>query len=442
MNRNIIIAALIIFSIVIVAVLANFMPLMVLFIPLTLIAVSSVFFSRGILIFLTTLCLMLIQSPFGMIQSTAAQLRWVFFALFSLHVFGDIFLGRTVRKIKGFDLLAVIFVIYAFLSATYSPFPALTLERSTTVLVLYISVFWIIWKYAYEQGPEKIVYLMLNVIKLIIIISFLMIFVSAHRVFLSGRFQGILQNPNSLGITCAIFLPLILRQFLETRKTVSLFIFFLMLIGLFLSASRNSINASVIALGYFIYMRSMKNKPLIFFASISLVLISVWFTQTLAKEFFHVYYRVESISSIGGRSEIWPMALNLIADKPIFGYGFGVEEKILYLKNAMLLSQFAGAAVHNSYLGMMLQLGIIGLAIFFIPLFILLLKELFSRQDAPIPSLRHALRASFIAGLLCSIFESWVYSVGNAQAFPFWIMVMLLVFYRYQDKEKVQPEST
>lgn len=441
MNRNVITAALIIFSIMTVAVLANFMPLMILFIPLALVAVSSVFFSRGILIFLTTFCLTLIQSPFGIIKSAAMQLRWVFFILFALHVFGDIFLGRTVRRIKGFDLLAIIFVIYAFFSAVYSPFPYLTLERSTTVLVLYISVFWIIWKYAYEQGPKKIIYLMLDVTKLIIILSFLMIFVSPQRVFLSGRFQGILQNPNSLGITCAIFMPLMLWQFLETKKRIALFFFFLMLIGLFLSASRNSINASVIALGYFIYIRSMKYKPLIFFTSISLILMFVWFMQTIAKEFFHVYYRVESISSMGGRTELWPMALNLIADKPIFGYGFGVEDKILYLKSIMLRNQPAGI-VHNSYLGLMLQLGIIGLAIFFIPLFVLLFKELFSRQDTPIPLLRHALRASFIAGLLCSIFESWVYSVGNAQAFPFWIMVMLLVFYRYEDKEKILPEDT
>jgi O-antigen ligase len=384
---------------------------------------------------------MFAQSPFFMLKSAATQLRWVFFTLFTLHVFGDIFLGRSARKIKGFDFLAVIFIIYAFLSVVYSPFPSLTLERSTTVLVLYISVFWIIWKYAYEQSPEKVVYLMLNVIKLILIFSFLMIFIFPHRVFLSGRFEGVLQNPNSLGITCAIFLPLMLWQFLETKKRGSLFFFFLMLIGLLLSASRNSINASVIALGYFIYMRSMKNKPLILFSSLSFILMLVWFMQTLAKEFFHVYYRVESISSIGGRIDLWPAALNLITLKPIFGYGFGVEERILYLKNAMLNNQ-PGSFVHNSYLGMLLQLGIIGLAIFFIPLFVLLLKELFARRDAPVPFLRHALRASFMAGLLCSIFESWVYSVGNAQAFPFWIMVMLLVFYRYQDREKLLPEDT
>ena len=442
MNRNVIIVALIISSIMVVAVLANFAPLMFLSIPLILIAVSSVFFSRGILIFLTTLCLTLTQSPFRMIHLAAVQLRWVFFVLFALHVFGDIFLGRTVRKIKGFDLLAFIFVVYTFLSAAYSPFPYLTLERSTTVLVLYISVFWIIWKYAYEQGPEKIIYLMLNVIKLIFILSFLMVFISPQRVFLSGRFQGILQNPNSLGITCAIFLPLMLWQFLETKNKITLFFFLLMLISLFLTASRNSINASVIALGYFIYTRSMKKRPLIFFSSMSLILILVWFMQTLAREFLHTYYRSGSIFSIGGRIEIWPMALNLIAEKPIFGYGFGVEEKILHLKNIILRNQLGGAAVHNSYLGIILQLGIVGFAIFFIPLFILLLKELFSKQDTPVLLLRHALRATLIAGLMCSIFESWIYSVGNAQVFPFWIMVMLLVFYRYQDKEKVLPEDT
>lgn len=441
MNRNVIIAALIIFSIMIVVVLANFMPSMILLIPLVLVAVTSVFFSRGILIFLTTLCLTLIQSPFGMIKSAALQLRWVFFALFALHVFGDIFLGRTVRKIKGFDLLAIIFVVYAFLSATYSPFPYLTLERSTTVLVLYISVFWIIWKYAYEQSPEKIVYLMLNVVRLIFILSFLMIFVSPHRVFLSGRFQGILQNPNSLGITCAIFLPLMLWQFLETKKRAALFFFFLMLLGLFLSASRNSINASVIALGYFIYIRSKKHRPLIFFSSISFILMLVWVIQSSAKLFFHAYYRPETISSIGGRIQIWPIALNLITLKPILGYGFGVEDKIFTFKHAVPLGQYV-SYVHNSYLGMLLQLGIAGFVIFFIPLFILLFKELFSKQDTSVLLLRRALRASFMAGLLCSILESWVYSVGNAQAFPFWIMVMLLIFYRYQDKEKVLPEDT
>ena len=69
----------------------------------------------------------------------------------------------------------------------------------------------------------------------------------------------------------------------------------------------------------------------------------------------------------------------------------------------------------------------------------LLFKELFSPQeDREIPILRYALRASLIAGLICCMSESWIYSVGNTQVFPFWIMVMLLMFYRHSDKEKVE----
>ncbi len=119
-----------------------------------------------------------------------------------------------------------------------------------------------------------------------------------------------------------------------------------------------------------------------------------------------------------------------------------MEEKIFPLRYVIFPKRFGGY-IHNSYLGMTLQLGILGFIIFFSPLFILLFKELFSRQDNDIPLLRYALRASLIAGLMCAIFESWVYSVGNAQTFPFWIIIMLLVFYRYQEKkEKVVPDGT
>ena len=421
--------------------LTNFMPSAIVLIPLGLIVISSVFFSRGILIFLTILCLVFAQSSFKMIGSIAYRFRYIFFILFALHVFGDIFLGRTVRKIKIFDGLAIFFLVYAFLSILYSPYPFVTLERATTVLLLYISVFWIIWKYAYDQGPEKIVYLILNATLLILIVSYLMIFIVPVLAFTNGRFQGVFQNANGLGIACAMFLPLSLWQFLVSKKRTALFLFFLMLVSLFLSASRNAINATIIALGYFTYMRSRRFRPLILFTSMSLILTLVWAIQTLAKHFFHTYYRIETLPTMGGRLEVWPSALHLIANKPFFGYGFGMENKIMTLKYLTLVGRYGGY-VHNSYLGIILQLGMLGFILFFIPLFILLFKELFLKQDSEVSLLRHALRASLLVGLLCCIFESWVYSVGNAQTFPFWIIVMLLVFYRYQDKEKPLPEST
>jgi len=384
---------------------------------------------------------MVTQSSIPEIRAITLNLRWVFFILFALHIFGDILLGRTVRRIKSFDVLAIVFIIYAFLSIFYSPFPQLTLERATTILLLYISVFWIIWKYAYSQGPEKIVYLILQVAMIIFIAGYLMIFIGPYRAFFHGRFEGIFQNPNSIGIICALLIPLSLWKFLETKKKSALILFFLMLASLLLSASRGSINATVIGLGYFIYIRSKKYRPLVFSFTMSFVLILIWIVETLAKQYFIGYIRAETLPTGAGRFEVWPIALNLIIDKPILGYGFGIEEKILQIKH-IVPHLHPGGYFHNSYLGMMLQLGIPGFIIFYTPLLILIFKEVFLRQNKQISSLRYALQASVIAGLSCAFFESWVYSVGNSQAFPFWVIVMLLTFYHYKDKEEVIADTT
>ena len=436
MNSKVIIVILIIFSIMMLAVLTNFLPSAVVLVPLGLIAISSVFFSRGILIFLTILCLAFATGGVPALQPLALNFRWVFFTLFCLHIFGDIFLGRTVRKFKVFDMLAIIFIIYAFISASYSLYPKMTTERTMTVFALYFSVFWVIWKYAYDHGPEKVAHLVLQAAMFMFILSYLMIFIGPYRPFMGGRFAGIFANPNGLGVMCAILLPLSLWQFLETQKRTALFLFIIILLALFLSAARGSINAAVIAVGYLMYVRAKKYRPLFTFSLISLILIVMWVIETLIKEFFKSYIRVTTLSTLGGRLEAWQAAINLFMDKAIFGYGFGTEGDIFKLKK-ITFRVHAGGFVHNSYLGMLLQLGMIGFIIFFIPLFVLLYKELFSKtQDDSIPLLRYALQASFIGGLICCLYESWVYSVGNAQAFPFWIIIMLLLYYRYRKNEE------
>ncbi|KKT00327.1 MAG: hypothetical protein UV78_C0079G0006 [Parcubacteria group bacterium GW2011_GWA2_43_17] len=166
----------------------------IMFMPLGLIAASLVFFSRGILIFLAILSLSSAGVPYAGIWKIAQQLRWVLLIMFCFHVFGDIFLGRTVRRIKLFDAAALVFISYAFMSISYSPHPRLTLERSITILLLYISVFWIIWKYAYHQGPEKVASLILWVMWIIFIASYFAIFIGPYRPFLNGRFMGVFAN--------------------------------------------------------------------------------------------------------------------------------------------------------------------------------------------------------------------------------------------------------
>src|SRR3989339_1545546 len=439
MDKKIIIAVFLVFCAALIGIASGRINSpAIMFMPLGLIGASLVFFSRGILIFLAILCLSSAGVPYAGIWKITLQLRWALLDIFCFHVFGDIFLGRTVRRIKLFDAAALVFISYAFMSMAYSPYPRLTLERSTTILLLYISVFWIIWKYAYHEGPEKVVSLILWVMWIIFIASYAAIFIGPYRPFLNGRFMGVFANPNGMGVVSALILPLSLWKFLETGKKSALFLFLLISLSLLLCGARGSINAALFSLGYFIYARSKKNNPFAFFATVSGVLIFIWIIETLAKEFFKTYIRVESIPILGGRLEAWQAAVSLIMDKPLFGYGFGVEDKLFGLKKVMFRVH-SGAYAHNSFLGMLLQLGLLGLIIFFVPLFVLLFKEVFSRgENKETPVLRYALRSSLIAGLICCMSESWIYSVGNTQVFPFWIMVMLLMFYRHSDKEKVE----
>lgn len=439
MDKKIVSAALLVFCAILIGITSGRINSSTLiFIPLGLIGASLVFFSRGILIFLTILCLSSAGIPYAGIWQVALHLRWALLIMFCFHVFGDIFLGRTVRRIKLFDVVALVFIIYAFMSISYSPYPQLTLERSVTILLLYVSVFWIIWKYAYHHGPEKVVSLILWVMWIIFIASYIAIFIGPYKPFLKGRFMGVFANPNGMGVISALILPMSLWKFLDTGRKSALFLFLLILLSLLLCGARGSINATLFALGYFIYARSKRRNPFALFATLSFVLIFIWIIETLAKEFFKTYIRIESISVLGGRLEAWQEAVGLIMDKPLFGYGFGVEDKIFGLKKIMFRVH-SGAYVHNSFLGMLLQLGLLGFVMFFVPLFVFLFKELSVRdENQEVPVLRCALRSSLIAGLVCCVSESWIYSVGNTQVFPFWIMVMLLVFYHYKDKEKAE----
>ena len=82
--------------------------------------------------------------------------------------------------------------------------------------------------------------------------------------------------------------------------------------------------------------------------------------------------------------------------------------------------------VHNSYLGLSLQIGILGATAFFAPLLLVAIKgiQLSMRVKDPMMTM---FVGPLIAGLVISLTESWLYSAGNSQSLPFWILFGILV---------------
>jgi hypothetical protein len=139
--------------------------------------------------------------------------------------------------------------------------------------------------------------------------------------------------------------------------------------------------------------------------------------------YFHAGSYHRSLLGSSGRLEAWRGALNQIRGRPLLGYGFGTEERVFVDR----FYDFQGSYVENSFLGLGLQLGIVG---------VVSMVALFAAiAVASVPALRRprklgdpapALVAAGIAGLLLMLVQSYVYSVGDVATTSFWVMVFLL----------------
>ena len=129
------------------------------------------------------------------------------------------------------------------------------------------------------------------------------------------------------------------------------------------------------------------------------------------------------------------MGLQYLLERPLQGFGFGTEHQLFSFHQVDENDYIrTGEYFHNSYLGLALQVGLIGALMLYVPLGILLFREVrflfIDRND----SFRASLLAVSLTSMIGATASSDLYSMGNAKAFPFWISIMLLVRYSYGNK--------
>lgn len=84
---------------------------------------------------------------------------------------------------------------------------------------------------------------------------------------------------------------------------------------------------------------------------------------------------IDEITTLTGRIAIWQTTLELIAQKPYFGYGFGSAQWLLENNYSTQFGWTTGSA-HNSFLHMALEMGLILTTLFHISIVLLLIKYL------------------------------------------------------------------
>jgi O-antigen ligase len=373
-------------------------------------------------IFVAMLFLFFASAKYYWMTELFANLRWVILAAMAARALSNWIMGRVTTRFRWIDLFAFLFLVLAFYSQTYSIRPDLTLERSVSVLIFYLAVFWGVCEYVNDPKKAEVV------IQQLLAAAFIVyLWGFCHPNIVGGRIVGFFGSPNAIGVLGSIVFPLALWSYFSRQSRYGGLILLVVVASILMSNSRAGFLGAGIGGAYFLssYKRSGRTGFLTWF--LFLAVLPILCAQLFGAEFFKEFFRWETLLSGSGRYEAWREVLRLISYRPWLGYGFGVEEQ-LFLTFDIVFYEHNGLYAHNSYIGLISQVGIIGACILFVPLLFFFIREVIRihrMSEIGTYQLELALNAAILGGVVNALFESWVYSAGSAFAFPFWCVVVM-----------------
>ncbi|MBR09116.1 MAG: hypothetical protein CMP48_15720 [Rickettsiales bacterium] len=344
---------------------------------------------------------------------------------------GVILLFVSSYLLDGKDKISVFFLpfsIYAlFTSIFLSPVPMEAIPRSVgffLVAFIFIDVFRLFF---YQRDNLRF---FVNVFYWIIFCYYtigLILFFTPIRDFVSvnGRFAGLMGNPNGVGLLSFLLYPFFdycrKKKLLTTNEIKYYKVFFsIIFISVVLSGSRNALFSLLIYEITKRYAYNFSRFAIIITLVIAgyLFISNINFPQIIYSLGLENYLRVESLENASGRADIWKVVWEKIKENPWIGKGvyydqYFVEDYRNNVLGGIYARQWNG--VWNSYLSILLDVGIIGLFLYFI-----FIKKLFSHcQDKVLA------RAFLLSALFSAIVESWMAASMNIYTPLFFIYFAL-----------------
>jgi hypothetical protein len=123
--------------------------------------------------------------------------------------------------------------------------------------------------------------------------------------------------------------------------------------------------------------------------------------------------------STSGRLDAWRGAIGQGDDRPLLGYGFGTEEDVFVDR----YQTFQGGVPENSFIGLFLQLGIVGVAVFAVLVALLSRGAIRGRHSDE--NLTAACVAVLGAAIVLTLVQSYVYAIGNVATLAVWVVAFL-----------------
>ncbi len=367
----------------------------------------------------------------------AKQLKNVYI----LALFGIMFTDKKyffpinpfIRKFIPFFIIAT-GALYA--SETLS----VSIQKTLSYLLLFITVPTYVSASYRVSGSEifrRIIMMMFFVVFLGILLKYISPEVAISH---QTRVRGIFGNPNGLGVF-VIIATILINVFREKDKSMIhpwtyVFIQFIFLLAAYWSGSRAALLAILGFLALYQVFRLSLPIGLIFMVGLlmfnqELVDLAI---ESIIQLGFGEQFRVDSLEEGSGRLVAWDFAWQNIQDYFYFGRGFAFDEHLMRSNMDFLKRQGHEGGVHNTYLILWLNAGLVGLIFYF--------RAFFLNFIAAAKKTKYAFPAMF-AVMFSVMFEPWMASSLNPFTSLFVIALVVMSqeqFYRVSNHKEDEAE--
>lgn len=250
------------------------------------------------------------------------------------------------------------------------------------------------------------------------------------------RANGLMPHANMFGGLLAVVIPFLLYGLVMLKKGWEknwlYIVTILSSVALAFSFSRSAWVGFVVVIGIFIWQIGIKKHWQILLVSIGVFVI------TLLTQYRAVFNRIVATDSLEARSimermdgwNYWQLVFERVA---LFGTGAGnYIQELINLEPAQ--SGWWYQPVHNIYLLITGELGLIGLGIFvwlLVGVFIIVNKKiLFNR------SLLIIIASPLLVILIIGLFDHWPFSMQQGRLLIFWALAVLIIGYQLVPKNE------
>jgi len=272
-----------------------------------------------------------------------------------------------------------------------------------------------------------------------------------------ARYRGLGQNPNTVSLLLALATPLGLWLWSEARSRagrVAIAAALLFLDGsIVASGSRGALIAALAGAVVWLATASLAWRrrlalvaaaAVVFVADVAIMQIpnalpapppsahsgthrvvrDAELTNPLSDEIGSTAPIKRTLFGTSGRAQAWDAALHQAARRPVSGYGFATESKVFVDR----YRGFDSSVPENSYIGVLLQLGIVGLVVFLALLLALVVAAVRALRGPPGPgrAVARACASVLAAAAVLGLTQSYLTTVGNLGSPLVWLPALIL----------------